>query len=206
MKAAYLEKKINLNGYRCPILLNKVPGTPIVFLHGLSYNIEIWQRIGVTDLLVEKHLPFLALDMPYGMKSKCQPKTRNVEKNVAFANEVIKNFFGTFEPVIVGASIGGNMALNYARRFPVKGLLLIAPARSLEDSLAGAYSKFNFPSTIVWGTEDSIIASEDMRTLADKLPHSKLLVYNEAKHSAYKDYPERFKMDLLELYIKADTF
>ncbi len=206
LKAARLEKKISLNGYKCPILLNRVPGTPIVFLHGLSYNIEIWQRIGTTDLLTEKHLPFLALDMPYGIKSKCQPKTRNIEKNVGFANEVIKNIFGTLEPVIVGASIGGNMALNYAARFPVKGLLLIAPARSLEDNLAKAYAKFDFPSTIIWGTEDNIIASEDMRTLSDKLPHSKLLVYKEAKHSAYKDYPERFKRDLLELYIKADTF
>lgn len=201
-----MEKKINLNGYKCPVLINKSQGTPIVFLHGLSYNIEIWQRIGVSDLLVEKHIPFLALDMPYGMKSECQPKTRNVEKNVAFVNEALKSVFGSVEPVLVGASIGGNMALNYASRFPVKGLFLIGPARSLEEDLLQAYSKFKFPSTIIWGSEDSIIASEDMRTLSDKLPHSKLIIYKDAKHSAYKDEPGRFKRDLLELYIKADTF
>ncbi len=201
-----MEKKINLNGYKCPVLINKAQGTPIVFLHGLSYNIEIWQRIGVSDLLVEKHIPFLALDMPYGMKSECQPKTRNVEKNVAFVNEALKSVFGSVEPVLVGASIGGNMALNYASRFPVKGLFLIGPARSLEEDLLQAYSKFKFPSTIIWGSEDSIIASEDMRTLSDKLPHSKLIIYKDAKHSAYKDEPGRFKRDLLELYIKADTF
>jgi pimeloyl-ACP methyl ester carboxylesterase len=200
-----MEKKISLSGYKCPVLINKAHGTPIVFLHGLSYNIEIWQRIGVSDLLVEKHVPFLALDMPYGMKSECQPKTRSVEKNVAFINEALKSVFGSVEPVLVGASIGGNMALNYASRFPVKGLLLIAPARSLEDSLVQTYRKFKFPSIIIWGSEDSIIASEDMRTLSDKLPHSKLIIYKGAKHSAYKDEPERFKMDLLELYVKADT-
>jgi pimeloyl-ACP methyl ester carboxylesterase len=198
-----MEKKLSLNGYKCPALINTSSGTPIVFLHGLSYTIEIWQRIGVADLLVEKHIPFLALDMPYGMKSACVPKTRSPEKNIAFANEAVKAAFGSEMPVFVGASIGGNMALRYAARFPVKGLFLVAPARAFEEDLVKAYGKFDFPSTIIWGTEDNIIASEDMRTLADKLPNSKLVIYEGANHSAYKDEPERFRRDLLELYAKA---
>ncbi len=200
-----MEKKLSLNGYKCPALINKVPGVPIVFLHGLSYNIEIWQRIGVTDLLVEKHVPFLALDMPYGEKSNCQPKTRNPEKNVSFAYEALESVFGPVPPVLVGASIGGNMALRYATRFPVKGLLLIGPARALEEDLVQAYSQFKFPITIIRGSEDSIIASEDMRTLSDKLPNAKLIIYQGAKHSAYKDDPQRFNHDLLQLYVNAET-
>jgi pimeloyl-ACP methyl ester carboxylesterase len=43
-----------------------------------------------------------------------------------------------------------------------------------------------------------------MRTLTDKLPNAKLLVYNGAGHSAYQDQPEWFKRDLLELYAKAE--
>lgn len=200
-----MEKKLSLNGYKCPALVNKVPGIPIVFLHGLSYNIEIWQRIGITDVLDQKNVPYLALDMPYGMKSLCKPKTRDPEKNVTFAYEAIESVFGgPVPPVIVGASIGGNMALHFAARFPVKGLVLVGPARAFEDNLVHAYSSFKFPSTIIWGSEDTIIASEDMRTLADRLPNSKLIVYKGAKHSAYKDEPERFKRDLLELYIKAE--
>ncbi len=200
-----MEKKLSLNGYKCPALINKVPGVPIVFLHGLSYSIEIWQRIGITDLLVEKHVPFLALDMPYGEKSNCQPKTRNPEKNVTFVNEALESVFGPVPPVLVGASIGGNMALRYATRFPVKGLLLIGPARALEEDLVQAYSQFKFPITIIRGSEDSIIASEDMRTLSDKLPNAKLIIYQGAKHSAYKDDPERFNHDLLQLYVNAET-
>lgn len=200
-----MEKKLSLNGYKCPALINKVPGIPIVFLHGLSYSNEIWQRIGVTDLLVEKHVPFLALDMPYGEKSSCQPKTRDPEKNVSFANEALESVFGPVPPVLVGASIGGNMALRYATRFPVKGLLLIGPARALEEDLVQAYSQFKFPITIIRGSEDSIIASEDMRTLSDKLPNAKLIIYQGAKHSAYKDDPERFNHDLLQLYVNAET-
>ena len=126
---SWLEKTLNVAGYKCPALYYTGSGVPIVFLHGLSYTADIWQRIGVTDLLMKKHVPFLALDMPYGLKSQCQPKTRNPEKNITFVNEAVKTFFGSAVPVLVGASIGGNMALRYAAKFPVKGLLLVSPAR-----------------------------------------------------------------------------
>jgi pimeloyl-ACP methyl ester carboxylesterase len=202
--AICLEKNLNVAEYKCPALYNVASGFPIVFLHGLSYTYSIWRTLGITELLIEKHLSFLALDMPYGMRSQCQPKTRSPEKNIMFASKAIQTFFGSKIPVLVGGSIGGNMALRYAMRFPVKGLLLIGPARALETDLVASYSQFKFPTTIVWGSEDNIVASEDMRTLADKLPNSKLIVYEGAKHSAYKDQPDRFKSDLLELYIKAE--
>jgi pimeloyl-ACP methyl ester carboxylesterase len=199
-----MEKKLNLNGFNCQYVANTGCGVPIVFLHGLSYSSDIWQRIGVTNLLIEKSVPFLALDMPYGLRSGCQPKTRNVEKNILFANEAVKNVFGAETPVLVGASIGGNMALKYATRFPVKGLVLISPGRALEEDLVKKYIQFKFPTSIIWGSEDNIVASEDMRTLNDRLPNSKLIVYEGAGHSAYKDQPDRFKHDLLELYAKTE--
>ena len=87
-------------------------------------------------------------------------------------NEAVKVLFGEVVPVLVGASIGGNMALRYAAKFPVKGLLLVGPARVLEPDLVEIYSKFKFSTTIIWGSEDTIIASEDMRALADKLPNA----------------------------------
>jgi pimeloyl-ACP methyl ester carboxylesterase len=201
-----MEKKLNLNGYKCPILVNKVPGVPIIFLHGLSYNIEIWHHIGITDLLDTKCVPYLALDMLYGEKSLCKPKTRKKKKNVTFTYDDIENIFNApLPPVLVGASIGGNIALHFATRFPIKGLVLIGPARALEENLTQTYHNFLFPSTIIWGSEDTLIASEDMRTLTDKLPNSKLIIYQGAKHSAYRDEPDRFKHDLLELYIKAEN-
>jgi pimeloyl-ACP methyl ester carboxylesterase len=153
---------------------------------------------------MEKHVPFLALDMPYGMRSKCQPKTRNPETNVSVAAEAIKSLFGSTAPVLVGASIGGHIALMYAARFPVKGLFLVAPARALTEDLLKVYEKFNFPVRIIWGSQDNVISGEEMRTLSDKLPNAKLLVYNGATHSAYKDEPEQFKRDMLEFYASAE--
>ena len=199
-----MEKTLNVAGYKCQALHYNATGVPIVFLHGLSYNNEIWQRIKITELLTEKRVPFLALDMPYGIKSECQPKTRDPQKNIEVVNEAIKTILNSEVPVLVGASIGGNMALHYASKYPVKGLLLIAPARALEKELMQTYDLFDFPVTIIWGSEDNIIAGEEMRVLADKLPKAKLIVYEGASHSAYKEQPEKFKHNLLELYAKAE--
>ena len=199
-----MEKTITVAEHKCEVLYSVSKGIPIVFLHGLSYTKEIWEQIGVTELLIDKHVPFLALDMPYGLKSKCQPKTRNPETNVSFAAEAIKSLFSSSIPVLVGASIGGHIALRYAASFPVKGLVLIAPSRALVEDLSMSYKKFVFPVKIIWGSQDIIISGEDMRTLADRLPNARLLVYNGASHSAYKDEPERFKRDLLEFYANTE--
>jgi pimeloyl-ACP methyl ester carboxylesterase len=200
------EKTLHADGFKCKALCHKVEGTPIVFLHGLSYTIGVWQRIGVIDLLVEKHVPFLALDMPYGLKSQCHPKSQDPQTNVNFAAEAYRSIFGSEVPILVGASLGGYIALKYAVQHLLRGLFLIAPARAFDDdTLIKAYRSFKFPVRIVWGTQDSVISGEEMRTLTDILPNAKMLPYNGAAHSAYQDQPEWFKRDLLSLYASAGT-
>ncbi|HSV49977.1 MAG TPA: alpha/beta hydrolase [Candidatus Acidoferrales bacterium] len=196
---------LDLAGYQCQALYNKGKGgTPIVFLHGLSYDISVWQHVKITDSLTEKKIPFLALDMPYGTKSQCEPKTRDPQANVALVAEATKSIFGDEAPILVGASIGGYIALSYAAKYPVKGLFLVAPAYAFKEmDLALKYPNFHFPVRIVWGSNDTVISSEEMRTLVDKLPNAKLLVYNNAAHSAYQDQPEWFKTDLIKLYATA---
>ena len=198
------EKTLQSSGCKCRAFVNHVVGTPIVFFHGLSYTSEVWQRIGVLDVLKEKRVPFLALDMPYGIKSECQPKTRNEGSNVTFAREVIVANSGSEVPILVGASMGGHIALKYAIKFPVKGLLLIGPARALDNEIVKSLSQFRFPVRIIWGTIDNIISGDDMRTLSDKLPNSKLVTYEGAGHSAHVSQPERFRHDLMELYAMAE--
>jgi len=198
------EKTLTVAGHKCRALINHASGVPVVFLHGYSYTGAVWQRISVTRLLEEKHVPFLALDMPYGSKSECQPHSRSVEINVAAINEAVHIFFGEATPILVGASLGSHMALQYAARFPVKGLFLIGAVRVLENSLVQAYSRFKFPVRLIIGSEDRIASLEELRLLTDKLPNPKLIVYEGAGHSAYLGSPDRFKRDLLELYALAE--
>ncbi len=198
------ERTLNAAGHKCKAIIHHTAGVPVVFLHGYSYTKDIWQRIGVTELLMEKHVPFLALDMPYGQKSECQPKTHDAQINVAVAHEAFQNVFGSETPLLVGASLGGNIALNYATQFPVKGLLLVAPARAIEEKLLKAYSKFEFPVRIIWGSEDKIVSGEDMRTLTGKILCAKMSLYEGAGHSAYIEQAAKFKRELLELYAMAE--
>lgn len=196
---------MNVADHKCPAIVSSIEGMPIVFLHGYSYNSSTWQRLGIIGLLEEKKVPFLALDMPYGTKSECQPKTHDPEANVNLAHEAVKSVFGSATPVLVGASLGGHIALKYAVQFPVKGLLLVAPSRALEEeSLTQAYPRFKFPVRIIWGSEDSIVSGEELRTLSKRLPNAKLITYEGAEHSAYINQPDRFKRDLLELYASAE--
>ncbi len=194
------EKTLTVANYKCRIIINNVSGVPITFFHGLSYASDVWQRLSITELLIEKQIPFLAVDMPYGAKSECRPRTREVKANITFANEIIKNFFSSTAPVLVGASLGAHMALNYATQFPVKGLLLVAPVRSLEPRLLQSYNRFDFPVRIIIGSEDRVVSNEELRELAGKLPNAKFIEYEGAKHSAYVDFPDRFKHDLMEVY------
>ena len=195
-----MERTLNLTGYKCQALSYTAQGVPLVFLHGLSFTTSIWQRIGIPNLLVIKHVPFLALDMPYGLKTSCRPRTRNPETNVSFLAEAIQSVFGSAVPALVGASLGGYIALRYAAKFPVKGLFLVSPSSSLAEDLVESYLKFRLPVRIIWGSDDNIISEEEMRTLADKIPNAKLLIYNNASHAAYLDKPQLFKRDLLEFY------
>ena len=110
-----MEKTLKTAGHKCRSLIHNAAGSPVVFLHGLSYTADVWQRIGVTDLLIEKHVPFLALDMPYGLKTNCEPKTRNPETNVQVLAEAVQSVFGSAVPLLVGASLGGYIALRYAQ-------------------------------------------------------------------------------------------
>ncbi|MFB3889091.1 MAG: alpha/beta fold hydrolase [Candidatus Bathyarchaeia archaeon] len=198
------EKTLSLTDYKCRVIVHMAAGVPVVFLHGYSYTSSIWQRLSITELLVDKHVPFLALDMPYGVKSECQPKTRSEETNIALVREAAQSVFGATSPVLVGASLGGHIAVVYDSRYPVKGLFLSSPTRTLEEALVKAYANFTFPVRVTWGSEDSIVSGEELRTFVDKLPCGKLSVYEGAGHSAYTQQPERFKRELLELYAAAE--
>ena len=185
------EKILAVADRKCRGVYNLGSGVPVVFLHGFSFTSDVWQLTGVTAALMKQQVPFLALDMPYGFRSECKPKTRNIEVNVNMAHEAVQQVFGSVAPLLVGASLGGHIALQYAVRFPVKSLLLAAP---------NSVERWTFPVHIIIGSQDRVACLEELRDLAGRLTDAKLTVYEGAGHAAYRDRPDRFKRDLLELY------
>jgi pimeloyl-ACP methyl ester carboxylesterase len=197
------EKTLNLAGCRCRGVYSSGSGVPVVFLHGFSFTSEIWQRTGIISVLLERKVPFLALDMPYGLKSECKQKTRNTEINVNFVQEAVQQVYGSATPVLVGASLGGHIALQFASRFPVKGLLLLAPTRVFQGELAKAYERFRFPVRIIIGSKDRIVSLHDLHDLVSKLADARLNLYEGAGHAAYLSNSARFLQDFLEFYTAA---
>ena len=197
-----LEKMLKINNFRCRAILNDVPGLPVIFLHGHSFTSEIWNEIGVLRFLEEENIPFLALDMPYGIKSKGFPKEANPDVNVKVVRDALHYMFGD-ELVIVGASQGGYMALKYAVKHPIKGLLLIAPPRTNEEALMQTYNILKIPVSIIYGTKDNIVSLDEMEELDYRLANSKLIIYENASHPAYLYNPENFKKDLITFYNEA---
>lgn len=168
------------------------------------FTSDVWSDIGVLEFLEEKNIPFLALDMPYGVKSKCSPKSRDPLDSVMVLRESIHGIFGSsVPPVIVGASLGGYIALKYAVENPVLGLMVVAPVNSLEESLVKKYRNLSIPVYIVYGVRDRVVSLDEMKKLASILKNSRLIVYEDAGHPAYLEHPEMFREDLISLYREA---
>lgn len=199
-----MEKTITVDNHTCRVLVLTKPGVPLVFLHGYSFTSDVWKEIGVLSLLKERQIPFLALDLPYGAKSQCDPKTQVPHTNVEILRKALSAFYGDEEVFLIGASLGGYMALHYAIQHPVKGLLLIAPVRSSEPILASKYPNLS-NVTIIYGSTDTIVSFQEMKNLTDQLPNANLLVYERAGHPAYLHNPKRFLEDLITAYTQAIT-
>jgi pimeloyl-ACP methyl ester carboxylesterase len=199
-RAKMFEKNLVLKNYEGRAVWNKEKGVPIIFLHGYSFTIEVWEKIGVLQFLRENKIPFLAIDMPYGKKSLGSPKTRKPEFNIGILKDAIESIFGSEIPVLVGASLGGYISLRYSVNYSVKGMLLVAPTRGLSDDLVKGYSDLEIPISILYGTRDRVVSLKEMKKLVDVLPKAMLIVYKNANHPAYLDNPNDFKKHLMDLY------
>jgi len=108
-------------------------GRPWIFLHGLMGTGANWQRI-VTDLAKTERI--LTFDQR-GHGRSFQPPTGYCPED--FANDLLKIIteIGWGQFILVGHSMGGRNALNFASRFPAKVTHLIiediGPEQKSED-------------------------------------------------------------------------
>ncbi|MCE4606228.1 MAG: alpha/beta hydrolase [Desulfurococcales archaeon] len=173
---------------------------PIVLLHGYSFTSDIWSEIGLLESLCRHGIPFIAPDMPYGMKVTRSFKSRDPLKNVSIIEDIIglANYDKSY---LVGASLGGYISLRYAvGKNSVTGMTLIAPVNSLEDEIISYLKRNPIPILLIYGDNDNIVDFSEMKEFSVETRETKLVVYKDAPHPAYLKYPERFCKDVITHY------
>lgn len=101
-------------------------GVPLLFIHGLGSSLKAWSK---NLPLLSRHYRCLALDLPgYGKSSK-----NGFNPGMGFYAEVVTEFLERLqinECYLAGHSMGGQVALHTALRYPRKiiKLALLAPA------------------------------------------------------------------------------
>ncbi|MFP3981948.1 MAG: alpha/beta fold hydrolase [Desulfobacterales bacterium] len=188
------DEAVEINGFECRMISNPGKGPCIVLLHGYMYTSDVWNDIGLLRLLEQKGIPFKAIDMPYGHANESAPRNPDPAENAAIVARLAPP-----EAVLVGASLGGYIALRHCVANRASGLLLIAPVMSLQAELASHYSRLSMPVSIIYGEADDVVYPQEIRRLA-RLLNTEVRVYESARHAAYLDQPERFKKDVLDFY------
>jgi len=104
------------------------PKGDIVFMHGLGSYLKFWYF--QLDAFAADGWHVVAIDQPgYGKSEKPASFPYTMEAMADVVHEVGAQL-GLVKPVLVGHSMGGQMALSYGLRYPdeVKALVLVAPA------------------------------------------------------------------------------
>jgi pimeloyl-ACP methyl ester carboxylesterase len=111
------------------------PGSPLVFIHGFPLSRDTWQR--QVEAFRSTHR-VIAPDLRGLGQSEAQPGTNTMER---FADDVhaLLRKLETGPVVLVGHSMGGYVALAFARRHPemLRGLVLVG-TKSGADTPEGA--------------------------------------------------------------------
>lgn len=176
---------------------------PILFLHGYSFTGDTWSEAGIINAVVKEGIDVAAPDMPYGKKTECSKHSRSIELNLQAIRAVVESILGGREPFIVGASLGGRVALYYAVGRELPGLLLASPALREDDPIWSRVRHVRAPALIIRGQRD-FVPRKIHEKLSRKL-NAPLLVYEGAGHAMYLDQPERFTRDLLDFYRRATS-
>ena len=166
--------------------------TPLLFLHGKAFQAKTWQDLGTLKAVVNAGFSLLALDLPgFGKSPEAVIKPENVITGVMEAVEIER-------AVIVGPSMSGKIALEFALSYPTKvaGLVLIGAVGVKENQ--DRLKELPSASLIIWGENDQISDPENGRLLNREIPHSRLVIFQDAKHPCYLEQPELWHETLMD--------
>jgi abhydrolase domain-containing protein 14 len=171
--------------------LEKGTGLPFVLLHGFSFSADTWVEMGLFDELAKGYKVY-SFDMPYGTKSRSDKfDADDRDEYAAFLKDLLETL-DIQEPLLLGASISGDISLRYlSAGYSAKLGVVAGPAgvKGLADKLG----KITVPLLAVWGSKDTISPPDGGQIIETRVKKSEVHILKGAGHACYLDKPEEFK-------------
>lgn len=133
-------------------------GTPVILIHGLAASLHDWDDL--IPPLVQNGYSACALDLlGHGDSPRLESRLYQMEWIFEHFFQWMKSLRLTEPAILIGHSMGGHVAMEYARRVSAwtRGLILVAPFYSrlqLPFLLRSTYSRSNLSEWIVGRTPD----------------------------------------------------
>lgn len=179
---------LQLNGAKIHYIEEGI-GIPVLLLHGARFNATTWVETGTVRAISEAGYRAVSLDLPGYGKSERGSFGNFTEFLHAFISQQSLR-----EPILLGASMGGALALDYALRYSVKGLILVG-AVGVAERRAELVSLKEVPSLLIWGKRDSVSPPENYRAYLGAVPGAVLRHVGD-QHACYLDDPISFNREL----------
>lgn len=174
-------------------------GTPVVILHGLMGGLSNFE--GVMNYFPSKGYKILVPELPvYDL-----PLINSTVKNLAEFLDGFLNFKKLKEVVLLGNSLGGHVALLYAKFHPkkVRGLIITGSSGLYENSMGDGYPKrgnyeyikakseevFYDPKVATKEIVDEVFESVNDRS---KLIRTLAIAKSAIRHNMAKDLPSMY--------------
>jgi pimeloyl-ACP methyl ester carboxylesterase len=162
----------------------KGDGKPIVMVHGFNFNADDWINCCGDKL---PGFRIYAIDMPYGPKSRSDHFTPREPNDYAHHLHDVIRALSIEEPILVGASLGGETVLRYlALGYPARAGIVVGPVRVGRIDLG----RIRVPVLGIWGSRDNVSGRENMDAM--RRAGFRVEVIEGAGHPAYLDRPDIF--------------
>ncbi len=177
----------------------------IILLHGWSYTSSDWERVDFFGHLSSIGFNVYAPDYPgFGRSpasSKYSISRGNLRNGPLFLKDYI-DLLGFQKVHILGASMGGGMAVISATESPDSYLSVVAVAPAWIESRKEDLRKITAPVLFVWGSEDRTVPVDLSGEYARLCKKSTLEIVAGAGHPVYLEKPETFFKILLDFLKK----
>jgi len=185
----------NIDAASCCLHLleaGKLEDKAVILLHGMKFQASTWQQLGTLEKLANAGYHPLALDMPgFGGSAACEADQVEVVADCIRQLELDR-------PVLIGPSMGGRIALEFALDHPgiLSGLILVGAVGVAENK--DRLATLDLPVLLTWGGEDAISPLSNSELILNAVQGARRLIIKGAPHPCYLDQPDIWHAAVLE--------